>query len=469
MSRIGGARLAHALHVPRRWRLPNLDAAAVEPVMLLLRDNARLSTVEMVGIGNEAALGFANTLQTHARFYDGLNFNLLRSQLSVDAAMTLQRVSKATRLSVCGIAPEQRHVDLRNMNLQPVDGVLLAADVAFRSSLASLCLAENALGPEGTRAIAPSIGENVRAHGALRMLDLSCNGIGPDGARAIAAVLRKHPQSLTSLDLSENELAGIDKNGKGTYDIGAIQALMDAVVHSTSLADLNLAENQLCGISALGVGTATPGGMGAIADALCQKSELTRLSLRGNRLNNACSLQLTNGLRRAPSLTSISLCGCNLSSTAGKAITDALQQNMGITFVATANNKLGPASRFISEAMSHNSTRCMKDADMRQVLEGHFRKNGLEILSLPVPTRIAPPSSRAATPPGSSLPSIKGASAPPGGARFFAGAGRADAASASLKDPSSVQLPSPSKQAAAVEIVDLGGGGGFMTELPPPQ
>ena len=208
------------------------------------------------------------------------------------------------------------------------------------------------------------------------------------GANAIATALISHPKSLTSLLLDENELVNIDKNGKGTFEIYGLLAVLDAVKSSKSLTELSLAENQLCGINALGFGSLTFEGMKAISDTLCHRTQLTRLVLRGNRLNTQGGALLAAALKKA-SLTALSISGCNLSNASGKAITDALHQNASLTYVSTANNKLGPTGKSIAEVVATNSTTSRREVgydDLRKSLEhGGFKYHGLSVLSLPKP------------------------------------------------------------------------------------
>lgn len=191
---------------------------------------------------------------------------------------------------------------------------------------------------------------------------------------------------------------------------------------------------------------------------MSRRSALTRLVLRGNRLNTACGALLAAGLRKAPTLTSLSLCGCNLSSASGKAITDALQQNASLTFVSTADNKLGPLGKRMSEVMSQNATLNMTDAGLRKALEsGGFRHAGLSVLSLPPRAE----AQLSATAPGS-LPSITqpGQRKPmpvpkPEGSRL-------------LRDPT-LRLPLPPTGSAAAKPPTTAevSAGGFLTEVPP--
>ena len=193
---------------------------------------------------------------------------------------------------------------------------------------------------------------------------------------------------LTELDLSENEICGVNAFGIGKYTKEGLAAILEAATRCRTLTSLSLAENQICGISPQGSGVSRADGISAIADALRVRSNLGRLNLRGNRLNAACSSLIAQGLRRAPSLTSLCLAGCNLSSSSGKAIIDALNENQSLTFVSTANNKLGPISKSIAAALLDNSKANMGEANLRKALESGMAMHGLSVLSLKTP---APP------------------------------------------------------------------------------
>ena len=147
MCRIGGGRLGSALQLPKVWRVSNLDATCVEAIMYLLQENRSIHLVELRELGDPAAAKIADALETFNGAYP--NLNLLRSSISPSVAMALKTISKASRVSICGIMPEQTEANLRNAKLGPTDCVLLCADVSFRRYLTSLCLAENDLGPDG--------------------------------------------------------------------------------------------------------------------------------------------------------------------------------------------------------------------------------------------------------------------------------------------------------------------------------
>jgi hypothetical protein len=73
---------------------------------------------------------------------------------------------------------------------------------------------------------------------------------------------------LTSLNLSDNQLCGLDSSGRGTYAAVGITAIADAMRVNGGMTSLNLSSNQLCGLNYFRRGTYTAEGVTAIADAL---------------------------------------------------------------------------------------------------------------------------------------------------------------------------------------------------------
>jgi len=59
-------------------------------------------------------------------------------------------------------------------------------------------------------------------------LDLRGNRLGTAGAAALALGLAAN-SSLTSLNLSENQLCGLDRHGRGTHTAEGIIAIADAL------------------------------------------------------------------------------------------------------------------------------------------------------------------------------------------------------------------------------------------------
>ena len=76
------------------------------------------------------------------------------------------------------------------------------------------------------------------------MRSLSGNRLGPVGAASLAPALAANG-SLTSLDLSNNQLCGVTSWGSGTYTTEGITAIADALRVNGSLTALNLSSNEL--------------------------------------------------------------------------------------------------------------------------------------------------------------------------------------------------------------------------------
>jgi hypothetical protein len=97
--------------------------------------------------------------------------NLLRNQLDAESAKMLAEVAKQKGISLCGIQRDQTTADFSNQNLKPPDAILLASDLS--------------------QAVVTS--------------------------------------ALTSINLSNNVLCGVDKWGQGTYTAEGITAIADAL------------------------------------------------------------------------------------------------------------------------------------------------------------------------------------------------------------------------------------------------
>ncbi|KOO28689.1 hypothetical protein Ctob_002593 [Chrysochromulina tobinii] len=140
----------------------------------------------------------------------------------------LAEVAKQKGISLCGIQRDQTTADLSGHALQPPDAILLASDLS------------------------QSVVTGV----------------------------------LTSLNLSKNQLCGLNFLGTGTYTAEGITAIAVALRVNGGLTSINLSENQLCGIGTDWTGgehgTYTAEGITAIADALRVNGALTECNLRLN-------------------------------------------------------------------------------------------------------------------------------------------------------------------------------------------
>jgi len=122
-----------------------------------------------------------------------------------------------------------------------------------------------------------------------------------EGVAAIADALRFHP-SLTQLDMSFNELCGLNSRGEGTHTVEAIQAIANVLVDGSLMAlslagvDLQLEglnvictaiqSNKATKLSSLDISFGRFGPLGAksVADMVVRSRSLTSLSLRNSRM-----------------------------------------------------------------------------------------------------------------------------------------------------------------------------------------
>ena len=102
------------------------------------------------------------------------------------------------------------------------------------------------------------------------------------------------------MDLSDNQLCGLDSYGRGTYSSEGIKAIADALRVSASLTECDLVYNQI-------------GDEGAkfIAEALRSNGSLTVCSL----LKNDLSMQAASSLARLGKEKNISLSGVTRDQT----------------------------------------------------------------------------------------------------------------------------------------------------------
>ena len=145
--------------------------------------------------------------------------NLLGNWLDAESAKTLAEVAKRKGISLCGIQRDQTTADFSNQNLEPRDAILLASD----------------------------------------LLQAGVTG------------------SLTSIDLSRNQLCALNWEGDGNYTTVGITAIADALRVNGSLTSIDLSSNQLCGLNWKGKGKYTTVGITAIADALRVNGALTKM------------------------------------------------------------------------------------------------------------------------------------------------------------------------------------------------
>jgi hypothetical protein len=174
-----------------------------------------------------------------------------------------------------------------------VNAVCEAIQSNKETKLASLNFKYNSIGPVGANAVAAMVGVT----GALTRVDIRRNNIAGDGAeQLVAAVLGNLKiemfNEIPIKEMRADSFTELDLEGKGVGVVGGmvIAGLMPVMGVLTSL---NLSDNQLCGLDDRRRGTYTAEGITAIADAMRVNGALTQvLVFRSLWISLFCSLTL---------------------------------------------------------------------------------------------------------------------------------------------------------------------------------
>jgi Ran GTPase-activating protein (RanGAP) involved in mRNA processing and transport len=266
--------------------------------------------------------------------------NLLGNQLDAKSAKMLAEVAKQKGISLCGIRRDQTTAVFFGKGLQPPDAILLASDLSqavVTGGLTKMSLANNKLGEEGTKAICEALEQNK----TLKELDISgsfyggSNIGGSAGVKHVAKMLGVNG-GLTALNLSSNrlddegvsavceaiqnnketKLASLNFENNGISPVGA-NAVTAMVAVTGGLTSLDLSSNQLCGLDYHDRGTYTAVGITAIADALRVNGGLTKLSLARNHLEEEGTKAICEALEQNTTLKELDIRGSNIGGSAG--------------------------------------------------------------------------------------------------------------------------------------------------------
>eukprot|EP00900_Chrysochromulina_parva_P008724 jgi/Chrpa1/17853/Chrysochromulina_OHIO_Genome00008565-RA len=191
------------------------------------------------------------------------------------------------------------------------EGITAIADaLRVNGGLTALDLSNNDLRDEGVSAVCEAIQSNKDTK--LSSLNFKHNGIGPGGANAVAAMVAA-TGGLTSIDLSGNQLCGLDEYAQGAYTAEGIIVIADALRVNGALTALNLSSNNIGGHwdSSKGQMASTPEGPKAIAEALLVNGALTVTNLLQNNLDVESAKMLAEVAKQK----GISLCGIQRDQT----------------------------------------------------------------------------------------------------------------------------------------------------------
>ncbi len=226
--------------------------------------------------------------------------NLLGNECNRESAKLLAEVAKQKGISLCGIQRDQTTADFGNQNLKPPDAILLASDLSqavVTGGLTELSIKGNWVGDEGVGAICKAIKSNKETK--LASLNFKNIGIGLVGANAVAAMVAV-AGVLTKLSLAQNKLevegtmvicealeqnttlkeldisGGYEYGGNIGGSVGAKHVAKMLGVNG-ALTSIDLYNNKLCGLDWEGKGIYTAEGITAIANALRVNGGLTKM------------------------------------------------------------------------------------------------------------------------------------------------------------------------------------------------
>jgi len=123
-------------------------------------------------------------------------------------------------------------LDLNGKGVGVAGGMVVAGLIPVMGALTALKLSNNDLKDESVSAVCEAIQSNKETK--LASLNMGKNRFGPVGAKSVAAMVAV-TGVLTSLDLSFNQLCGLDYRGRGTYTAEGITAIADAMRVNGSL------------------------------------------------------------------------------------------------------------------------------------------------------------------------------------------------------------------------------------------
>ena len=174
-------------------------------------------------------------------------------------------------------------------------------------------------------------------------LDLSAK-LGGDRPTVLRVVVL-FSAVLTSVDLSSNQLCGLDWQGKGTYDASGIIALSEALKVTAVLTSLDLFGNSIGAEEAK-----------TLAEALAKNAVLTSLDLQGNEVGPDGAKALASALAENAALTSLDLYGNSIGAEGAKALAKALEKHAVLTSLNLYRNAIGAeGAKALAEALWKNA------------------------------------------------------------------------------------------------------------------
>eukprot|EP00900_Chrysochromulina_parva_P015230 jgi/Chrpa1/23708/Chrysochromulina_OHIO_Genome00027833-RA len=244
-----------------------------------------------------------------------------------------------------------KELDLKGKDVGVEGGMVVAGLIPVMGALTSLELRGNQLRDKGWGAIFAAICGNKDSK--ILFLDVSSEDIGPAGVKLIAEALRTSVTGgPTSLNLSDSQLCGLDRHGRGTYSAEGITAIAHALRANGALTSVDLRGNQL-----------RDEGWGAIFAAICgnKDSKIMSMDAHYENIGLVGGKLIAEALRTTVtgSLTSLELRRNQLGDKGWGAIFAAICGNKDskIMSLDAAAESIGPAGvKLIAEALRTSVT-----------------------------------------------------------------------------------------------------------------
>jgi len=228
------------------------------------------------------------------------SLRLLGKELSRESASTLANIGQERSIMLTGIKHNAREeLRLRNQKLQPSDVVLLASDMRVSTCLTSLDLTRTRLNDESAEMIAAALDVSD----TMRTARLLHNQFGSEAASKLAAIAKRKRIVIAGIEPNQTE-AHLSQQQVAPTDAILISA---DLFSCAALSSLDLSQNQLCGLDDQGQGTFSTEGLQAIARSVCSIASLKELDLDTNLLGDDGVSALAEGLKASEGLESIVL------------------------------------------------------------------------------------------------------------------------------------------------------------------
>ena len=320
--------------------VPTLESFGGIPIAGLRADRLIVLRIKSTSLGMAEALVLSALLEDAPSVTE---CNVRGKGLDSASASLLSKVAVAKGILLFGIKHDQAEAKYPNRKLTPVDLILIGSDLRVGASLTSIDLRGNKLGVEGWTTIFNTLCDSPASKistwdlsneglgieiakplanyisatasfspASLTSMNLEGNRLGPDGAKALAPSLRDNA-SITECNLRGN---GLGAEGW----IAIFTALRDSKVSRITKWDLS---------SQIGISDSIK----PLAEYISVSASLTSINLMGNYVGPEGAKALAPALRDSPSMTFVDV--------SGNAIGDEGMRTIGDALLSSSTSKLG--------------------------------------------------------------------------------------------------------------------------------